>query len=211
MKLSTRIMLALAAAGGLAVSAGGAPAPTGVAPGPPVTLVEDEGSFTLANDTLTARVDKNGGTFSLRYGDVPVIERGYWSQVGRSSAGDIARLGSRRSSAVRIDPGKNGGARGEVACRFGYDGKSAGLPCDVELRFALGRGDHGLYTTGFWEHRPGCPGFSVGEARTAYKLSPEVFDFLAIDANRMVPMPSGRDWDQGETLNMKEVRRIKTG
>lgn len=178
---------------------------------PPVTLAEDATSFTLANGSVTARVDKVTGTFSLDYDGLRMIDRGYWSQVGRSSVGDIGRFGTVRTTAVRIDPAKNGGQRAEVECRFGYDGRSSGLPCDVAMRFALGRGDHGLYAYAIWQHRPGYPAFSVGEARTAYKLNPDVFDFLVVDAKRRLPMPSGRDWDQGETLNMKEVRRIRTG
>lgn len=177
----------------------------------PVTLREDDASFTLANGIVTARIDKRAGTFSLQYKDATVIERGYWSQVGRAAGGDIGRFGSQRTTTIRLDPAKNGGERAEVSCRFGYDGKSAGLPCDVDLRFALGRGESALYTYGIWEHQAGYPGFSVGEARTAYKLNARLFDYLAIDAQRRGVLPSGADWDRGEQLNMKEARRIKTG
>ncbi len=178
---------------------------------PLVTLAETDTGFTLANGHVTARIDKRAGTFALTYDGLEVVNRGYWSQVGRSSAGDVGRYGTKRSAAVRINPQANGGERAEVACRFGYDGKSAGLPCDVELRYALGRGDSGLYACAVWEHRPGYPRFSVGEARLAMKLNPQVFDYLAVDARRRLTLPSGRDWYRGEQLNMKEVRRIKTG
>src|SRR5437762_3040136 len=57
---------------------------------PPVTLGEDGSSFTLANGSVTARIDKRSGAFSLKYRGLNVIGRGYWSQVGRSSVGDIA-------------------------------------------------------------------------------------------------------------------------
>jgi rhamnogalacturonan endolyase len=189
----------------------GPPASRVGAADPLVTLAEDESSFTLANGEVTARVDKRSGTFSLKYHDLDVIARGYWSQVGRSSVGDIARFGTKHASAVRTDPRMNDGARAEVACTFAYDGKSTGLPCDVDLRYALGRGDRGLYAYAVWEHRPGYPSFSVGEGRMAFKLNPDVFDFLTVDANRRLTLPSGYDWDHGEPLNMKEVRRIKTG
>jgi rhamnogalacturonan endolyase len=178
---------------------------------PPVKLAEDRAGFTLSNGYVTARIDKRSGTFSLKYGDLDVIGRGYWSQVGRSAAGPIARFGSKRSSSIRTNPARNGGRRVEVSCKFVHDGKSAGLPAAVDMRYALGRGDHGLYAYAVWEHRPGSPGFSVGEGRMAFKLNPKVFDFLAIDARRRFVLPSGYDWDHGEQLNMKEVRRIKTG
>jgi rhamnogalacturonan endolyase len=178
---------------------------------PLVTLTETDTSFTLANGQVSARIDKRSGTFTLKHKGLEVVGRGYWSQVGRSAVGSIANFGTKRSTLIRADPATNGGARAEVSCKFGYDGKSAGLPCDVDLRYALGRGDSGLYACAVWEHKPGYPSFSVGEARMAFKLNPQVFDFLAVDAKRRLTLPSGYDWDHGEQLNMKEVRRIKTG
>jgi len=178
---------------------------------PPVKLIEDDSGFVLDNGYVVAHVDKRSGTFSLSFDGLPVVTRGYWSQVGRSSVGDIARFGTKRSSNVRTDPAKNNGDRAEVSCRFEYDGNSSGLPCDVDMRYALARGDRGLYAYAIWTHHPGSPSFSVGEGRMALKLNPEVFDYLAIDANRHGVLPSGYDWDHGQQLNMKEVRRITAG
>ncbi|HUR47411.1 MAG TPA: hypothetical protein VMZ27_16125, partial [Candidatus Saccharimonadales bacterium] len=175
-----------------------------------VQLTETPTTFLLSNSVIVARVTKASGEFSLRFQGQEVIARGYWSQVGRSSEGDIARFGSKRSSSITIDPKANEGARGEVACVFKQDEGANGLPCDVEMRYALGREDHGLYVYAIWKHRPGLASFSVGEARHAVKLNP-MFDYLAIDARRHGILPSGEDWDRGEQLNMKEVRRIKTG
>jgi rhamnogalacturonan endolyase len=175
-----------------------------------VHISESPAIFILSNGVVTARINKSSGEFSLNFQGQEVITRGYWSQVGRSSAGDIARFASKHSSAITIDPAHNQAARGEVACRFDYSEGSGGLPCNVEMRYAMGAQDKGLYVYAIWEHRPGFPSFSVGEARHALKLN-SAFDYLAIDANRHGVLPSGADWDQGEPLNMKEVRRIKTG
>ena len=57
-----------------------------------MTLVEDGASFILANGFVTARVYKQAGTFTLKYKDLDVIGRGYWSEVGRSSAGGTGPL-----------------------------------------------------------------------------------------------------------------------
>jgi hypothetical protein len=76
---------------------------------PPVTLAETDTGFTLANGHVTARFDKRAGTFALTYQGVEVVGRGYWPQVGRSSVGDVARFGTKRSTAVRIDPATNDG------------------------------------------------------------------------------------------------------
>lgn len=174
-----------------------------------VSLAEKEAEYVLSNGDVTARINRNSGEFTLAYQGQTVITRGYWSQVGRAAGGDIGRFGGKRSSRISVDPAGNEGERAEVSCQFSPDDRG-GLPCDVEMRYALGRGDQGLYVYAVWEHKPGYPGFSVGEARHALKL-PAAFDYLAIDTNRHGVLPSGADWDRGEQLNMKEVRRIKTG
>jgi rhamnogalacturonan endolyase len=187
--------------------------PLFAAPGdPPVTLTDDPASFTLANARISARIDKRTGFFSLKQNDLTVIDRGYWSQVGRSSAGDIAQFPPARTSSILLNPTTNNGDRATVSIRFTYDPKTrpTALPCDVEFRYTLARTDTGLYAMAIWHHKPGYPSFSVAEARMALKL-PEIFDYLAIDARRRFPMPSGRDWDAAEPLNLKEARRIKTG
>lgn len=180
-------------------------------PASPVTLTEDDGGFTLANGIVTARVTKRTGVLALlKFQGLELLGAGsgapfgYWSHVGGGS------LSSRRETSVRIHPATNDGERAIVAVKFLYDGAGS-LPVDVDLRYALGRGDSGVYASAIWEHKSGYPGFSVGEARFAAKLNPDVFDFLAVDARRRRVMPTPADWDQGSPLNMKEARRMTTG
>ncbi len=174
-----------------------------------VILKETPASFTLANRLVSARVDKRtGNVISLKYRELDLLHhgRGYWSFAGGGS-----RLGSGTASAVRIDPAQNGGKRAEISCRFTYDGKPGSLPADVDVRYALGAEDQGLYVYAVWRHPPGYPAFSVGEGRYAVKLNPELFDYMAIDGNRRRLMPRGEDWDRGTQLNLKEARRLTTG
>ena len=179
----------------------------------PVTVSENADTFGLANGFLAARIDKKTGTLaSLKYQGVEMLELGhgggeggYWSSVGRG------KIGSRRSAVVRIHPATNGGARAEISCRLYNNPKSPDGGVDAEYRYALGRGEQGLYVTAVLEHKPGYPGFGVGEARYCLKLNPAVFDYLTVDANRQRVMPSGYDWDHGAPLNLKEARRMTTG
>ncbi|MCX6895433.1 MAG: polysaccharide lyase family protein, partial [Verrucomicrobia bacterium] len=179
----------------------------------PVTVSEDASTFGLANGFLVARIDKKTGTLaSLKFQGVEMLalghgggEGGYWSSVGRG------KIGSRRSAVVRIHPATNGGARAEISCRLFNNPKSPDGGVDVEYRYALGRGEQGLYVTAVLEHKPGYPSFGVGEARYCLKLNPAVFDYMTIDANRRRVMPSGYDWDHGAPLNLKEARRMTTG
>jgi len=174
-----------------------------------VNLSETPATFTLSNGKITARIEKRSGNLvSLKFAELDLLQggRGYWSQVGSSS-----KFRSPKDAAVTIDPRMNDGARGEVACRFAGDGDSGALPVDVELRYTLGKDDHGIYATAIWRHRRGSPAFSIAEGRYAVKLNPDIFDYLSIDAKRQHLMPTGADWDRGAPTNLKEARRLTTG
>jgi rhamnogalacturonan endolyase len=178
---------------------------------PPVTLEEDKAGFTLANGFVSARIDKRSGDLvSLKFKDLELLGKAsgrpfaYWSHNGGGS------LGSSRESAIVQDPSTNGGKRAIVSCKF-LSGKGGNLPADVDLRFSLGQGDSGVYVYSIWTHKPDDPALRLGEARYTVKLNERVFDYLTIDAKRRKVMPTPADWDKGEPLNMKEVRRMTTG
>jgi rhamnogalacturonan endolyase len=208
MKLLPKIIVVGIALGALAPSALGADK----AAGTPVKLIEDEVSFTLANGYVTARVEKRSGVLSsLKYkgqellGKASGVPYGYWSFVGGGS------LSARREASVRVDPKDNGGNCAVVSCRVLYRQEARSLPVDVDMRYALGRGDQGIYAYAIWDHKPSYPGFSLAEARYCMKLNEQVFDYMTVDAKRRKVMPTPADWDKGTPLNMKEARRMTTG
>jgi rhamnogalacturonan endolyase len=177
--------------------------------GADATLAEDEQSFVMANGVVSVRVEKRTGNLtSMEYEGVDLLHRGrgYWSFVGSAN-----RLGSRVQEEVREDPAKNGGDRAEVMCRFEFDRETGGIPCDVDLCYSLGRNESGIKVFAVWHHRASHPAFSLGEARYALKLNPDVFDYMTIDSRRSRLMPTGEDWDRGTPLNLKEARRLTTG
>ena len=177
-----------------------------------VKIRQDKQSTVLSNEALEVTIRGQSGDFQLSADGLPIVGRGYWSQVGRRQDGeDIARLGKAEAPVVTINPEGNGGERGEVSIKFAPAGAQGGLPCEVEMRYTLGKGQRSLYVTSVWRHGPGMAGFSVGEARHAMKLNGSIFDYLAIDEKRHGFMPSGAEWDQASPLNLKEARRITTG
>ena len=116
---------------------------------PAVTVSEDNTVFTLDNGIVTARVSKRSGDLlSLKYKNLELLDvgrqSGYWSH----NTGRAAQI----TPAITIDPKTNGGERGEVAIK----GISGGSPmgngpggsviADIEIRYALGRGESGIYT-----------------------------------------------------------------
>jgi rhamnogalacturonan endolyase len=94
----------------------------------------------------------------------------------------------------------------------GFTGtRGPGLLVDMEIRYALGRGEKGIYTYAIFTHEPSYGATQIGESRYGMKLSGDVFDWLSVDSQRNGPMPNGKDWDLGTDLDMKEARRLTTG
>lgn len=132
-------------------------------------------------------------------------------------------MAARRVTGISIDPKINNAQRGEVFVKGYSDGKSilgknptaagqaGGLIADLEIRYTLERGAKGLYTYAIFTHQATYPAGSVGESRFGFKLSGKVFDWMSIDEKRNGLMPTGKDWDEGQDLNMKEARRLITG
>ncbi len=89
--------------------------------------------------------------------------------------------------------------------------RGPGLLVDMEIRYSLGRGDHGIYTYAIFTHEPSYGATSIGESRYGMKLNNQVFDWLSVDKQRNALMPTSYDWDMGIQMNMKEARRLTTG
>ncbi len=181
----------------------------------PVGLREDENSYTLTNQFVSVRVSKRSGDLtSLKYKGLELLDNessrasAYWSH-------DVAH--SDPILRVTIDPRKNGGERAEVSLKGIADGSPMGsgpggsVIADIEIRYALGRDDSGIYTYSIFSHPTNYPGTSVGEARFCAKLNDGVFDWMTVDANRNMKMLTAYDWNHGTQMNMKEVRRMNTG
>jgi rhamnogalacturonan endolyase len=194
---------------------------------PPVTVTDDGPTYTLSNGYLTVKVNKRTGDLTsvkTPKTTTPNVElmgylsghhAGYWEQS--------PALAPREVASITIDPAKVNGDRGEVSVKGYSDGVSilgrnpsaagqgGGLIADLEIRYTLERGAHGLYTYAIFTHKDTYPAGSVGESRFGFKLSGSVFDWLSIDEQRNAIMPTGKDWDAADDLNMKEARRLTTG
>src|ERR1019366_6240585 len=182
---------------------------------PAVTVSEDDNSFTLANGMVTARVTKRSGDLtSLKYKNLEMLDArssrqaAYWSH-------NAAR--GQQETRITIDPKTNDGERGEVSIKGISGGNPMGsgpggsVIADIEIRYALGRGDSGIYTYSIFSHPTNYPATSVGEARFCMKLNDDLFDWMTVDSNRNMKMISTYDWNHGTQMNFKEGRRMNTG
>ncbi len=191
------------------------PAILQAAPQSSVTVSENENSYTLANGIVTAQVSKRSGDLlSLKYKNLEMLDTqsgrqaGYWSH-------NAAR--GQQETRVTIDPKANGGERGEVSIKGISGGNQMGsgpggsVIADIEIRYALGRGDSGVYTYSIFNHPTNYPATSIGEARFCMKLNDDIFDWMTVDANRNMKLISTYDWNHGTVMNGKEMRRMNSG
>ena len=185
--------------------------------GEKVTIQEDASAYTLSNGIIAARVDKSSGDLlSMKYKNTEMLstimgpdglpdvtvdkpghnlrggghhytdhQYGFWSHDAE---------GPNTTARVTIDPQTNGGERAEIAVK----GISGGQPMgagpggsfisDIEIRYALGRGDSGLYTYMQMTHQPDYPASVLGEARFCVKLA-DFFDWMSVGPKWNKPYP----------------------
>ncbi|HVT83352.1 MAG TPA: polysaccharide lyase family protein [Phycisphaerae bacterium] len=90
---------------------------------------------------------------------------------------------------ITIDPRTNDGERGEVSIKGISNGRLMGtgpgaqaggnFMADIEIRYTLGRGESGVYTSCTFEHQPTYAATTITEARCCAKLA-DMFDWLSI-------------------------------
>jgi rhamnogalacturonan endolyase len=181
----------------------------------PVTIAQTPDVVTLANGVVTLTVARqNANILSLRLRGMELLSHGqaYWNIMGATPGQPNSQLkGLPSELIITQDPATNGGAMGEFALRFPYLGQPGVEPLDIEIRYALKRGDNGVYGWTIAEHQPSFPAFNIEVNTVCLKLSPDIFDFLSIDSRRQRHMATSQDWVNGTQLNLWEARRLNTG
>ena len=164
--------------------------------GVPVTVTDNGGTWTLDNGIVKATINKNNSNMpSLIYHGINTMgPGGFWEQT---PSGTVTR-------SLTIDPAANGGQRAEVAIK-GVNGRM-----DIEVRYALERGVSGIYTYAEFSHAAAYPAAGEGESRFILQLDP-TFDWISVDADRNMLMPSVEDTRGGVVIHAKEQRILLTG
>jgi rhamnogalacturonan endolyase len=179
-----------------------------------VTVTDNGQSWVLDNGIVKATINKKSGTMSsLLYHGIDTMRSGggYWEQTPQ----DAPQL----TDTITIDPSTNGGARAEVAIKGVTGGTqmlTPGAPgggtfCDMEIRYALGRGESGIYTYAIFTHPPSYPRGGVGaESRYITRLN-QTFDWITVDKDRNMLEAAPTDWGTGVVVHAKEQRIMSKG
>jgi len=177
-----------------------------------VTVTDNGRSWTLNNGIVKATIGKSDGSlWSLVYQGVETMGGGgYWEQTPQNAP--------QLTDTVMIDPAANGGARAEVAVKGVTGGTvmltpgapGGGTYCDIEVRYALGRGDSGIYAYAIFSHPTNYAAMGIGESRYITKLN-HTFDWISVDADRNMLECTPLDWGNGVVIHAKEQRILTTG
>ncbi|XP_047334379.1 probable rhamnogalacturonate lyase B [Impatiens glandulifera] len=79
------------------------------------------------------------------------------------------------------------------------------LPLNIDKRYVMLRGVHGLYTYAKFERNKGWPSLILDQARVAFKLSKKLFSYMAVSNTRRGIMPTDSDRKHGRILDYKEA------
>ena len=186
----------------------------------PVTVTDNGRTWTLDNGLVKAVIIKRNGVMeSLFYQGVDTLghdqgEPGCWEQ-DPSAAASVGGL----TNTVTIDPVNNGGARAEVSVKGVTGGKvqltpnapGGGTYCDMEIRYAMGRGESGVHVYAIFNHPAGYRAGGVGaESRYIARLN-QTFDWISVDADRNLLECAPTDWGSGVVVHAKEQRILSKG
>ncbi|KAG8373463.1 hypothetical protein BUALT_Bualt11G0026900 [Buddleja alternifolia] len=79
------------------------------------------------------------------------------------------------------------------------------LPLNVDKRFILLRGASGFHSYAIFERLKGWPDLNIGEARIAFKLQQDMFNYMAISDDKQKIMATDHDREVGHVLDYKEA------
>jgi rhamnogalacturonan endolyase len=165
----------------------------------PVTVTDNGNTWTLSNGIVQATINKRNGSMpSLIFHGINTMDPangGTWEQT---PSGQVTQ-------SITIDPATNGGARAEVSVKGVGSGRM-----DIETRYALGRGDSGIYAYAIFSHPASYGAGSEGESRYITRLNKD-FNWISVDADRNMLECTPQDWGTGVVVHAKEQRILNQG
>ena len=180
----------------------------------PVSVVDNGATVVLSNGTVAVTVQKASAAITtFNYNGANILAGGYqggrfywsWNQSNYQNPSNCVYT-------LTADPATNGGTYAEVKLHMTWSGSAAEAAMDVDIYYSLRPGTSGVYAAAKLSHPAAYPFKPGGELRMA-AYTGATFNWLSVDAQRNLLMPSGAD----ETASVavpgapKEVMRLTTG
>ena len=161
----------------------------------PVKVSDLGYAYVLDNGLVKAQINKRTGNMtSMVYKGIELMGNGSRpSGIWEEDPSAAATVGGLTDS-VTIDPAKNGGERAEISVKgvtkgqvpltVGSPGSNNGTSnIDLEIRYAMGRGESGVYTYAIFSHPAAYGATGIGESRFILEINRD-FNWLSVDADR---------------------------
>ncbi|MFT3783479.1 MAG: polysaccharide lyase family protein [Nibricoccus sp.] len=160
-----------------------------------VTVSDKGRSVVLENGLVSAEIEKtSGNVLAITYKGLPMLASpGYLNWHAGDEDTDFkdhkTTYGKIRTGdfSLRVNPTENNGDLAELC--ISQKALGPGQPFGVELHYAMRRGESGLYAFVVFTHQKGAPAGEISQNRWLFRLSDDVFDFIAIDDQRRYEMP----------------------
>lgn len=154
----------------------------------PVQVREEPDHFWMGNGIVETKILKRSGSVSsIKFRGAELL--GHGRESGEYAMWSHDAVSPDMIYKVTIDPATNGGERAEISVKGISKGRPMGsgpggpFIADIEIRWAIERGQPGIYTYTIFDHLPEYPASSMGEARFVAFLNKD-FDWMSVDEKR---------------------------
>ncbi|XP_042486957.1 rhamnogalacturonate lyase-like [Macadamia integrifolia] len=186
---------------------------------PRLQLRIEEQYVVMNNGLLQVNLSKPGGFITgISYNGADNLlenrdkedSRGYWDLVWRrpntgSKAGTYEKVHGQNFKVILEKEEQI-----ELSFTMTWDSSTGdkSVPLNIDKRFVMLSGRSGFYSYAIYEHLKGWPDFTLTETRIAFKLSQDLFHYMAVSDKRQRIMPTLEDRANGQPLAYPEAVKL---